>query len=240
MEENKKTRVCLFIRVSSDKQNEERQVKELNDYCSARGYFIVDTIKNTISGKREAAKRPDIKELRAKASNKEFDKVIVTELSRLGRRAHDIRDTINHLHQNNICVLFKNLGIESLDENGKESFVTNIIISIYAELAQEEIRILAERTRSGLRLAVSKGKKLGRKEGMRFNTGKILSQYPELILDIDSGKSLNECVKNGKITEANNLSKNTVIKVKRILKSLKLSRYSFWLYWAENNKKQKS
>jgi DNA invertase Pin-like site-specific DNA recombinase len=37
-----------------------------------------------------------------------------------------------------------------MDDRGNESFVTNIIIAIYSELAQEEKRILSERIKSGM------------------------------------------------------------------------------------------
>lgn len=208
-EVNLKNRVCLFIRVSSDKQDYDRQVNELNAYCASKGFQVTKTIATVISGRKLS--RPDIIELKESADKKEFDKVIVMELSRLGRRARDIRGTLDHLHSNGISVLFKNLSIESLDDNGNESFVTNIIIAIYAELAQEEVRLLSERIKSGLRNAVNvKGKTLGRKEGSK-NAVNPLEKYPELIKSIQDKKSLSECMK------LHDVSKGTVIMVKKLL-----------------------
>lgn len=206
-----KNRVCLFIRVSSDKQDYDRQVNELNDYCTGKGLQVTKTIATVISGRK--LNRPDIVELKEAADQKEFDKVIVMELSRLGRRSKDIRGTLDHLHSNGISVLFKNLSIESLDDKGNESFVTNIIIAIYAELAQEEVRLLSERIKSGLRNTVKvNGTKLGRKGPNKISP---IDSYPELVVSINAGKSLNECMKD------HNVSKNTVIKIKRIIESQK-------------------
>jgi DNA invertase Pin-like site-specific DNA recombinase len=91
----------------------------------------------------------------------------VTEISRIGRNARDIRNTIDLLHRKKIAVVFKNLGVlESLDEIGNESFMTNIIDGIYSELTQEEKRILSERIRSGFAEARKKGR-LGRPLGAK-------------------------------------------------------------------------
>jgi DNA invertase Pin-like site-specific DNA recombinase len=205
---NHPIKICLFIRVSSDLQNVERQLRELTEYCEQRSYQITKTISTTITGKKEGKNRPDIQELFASANNKIFSKVLVTEISRLGRKARDIRATIDYLHSRKISVIFKNLGgLESLDENGNETFVTNIIIGIYSELAQEETRILGERTKSGLVLAVKKGRTLGRPQG-QADSKSILKQYSKLANDLKEGLSLNQCMK------LHSVSKNTVIKPK--------------------------
>ena len=212
MNQVKQNSVCLFVRVSTDKQNQDRQINDLNNYCSSRGYIIAKTISSTISGTKTINDRPDLKELFQAAKDKSFHKVIVTELSRLGRNSKDIRNTIDYLHKLKIPVVFQNLGgMESLDENGEETFVTNIIISIYGELAQEERRILSERVKSGMNQAKSDGKLIGRKKGSTKTKNDLLSSYPKLVADLKNGLSLNQCVK------LHSVSKNTVIKLKKLL-----------------------
>src|ERR1035437_7293796 len=156
-----------------------------------RNYEVTLIISTTISGGKEAAKRHDLKELFAAADKKPFTKVLVTEISRLGRKSKDIRATMDYLHLRNIAIMLKNLGgLESLDQLGNETFVTNIIISIYAELAQEDRRILVERTKSGLQKAIKKGKTLGRKIGSGMNGKEILKKYSKLAAHIKEGLSL--------------------------------------------------
>ena len=211
---NQPIRICLFIRVSSDLQSTERQHRELNEYCQSHNFEVTKIISSAITGKKEGKQRPDLVELFDCANKKMFDKVLVTEISRLGRKARDIRSTIDYLHKRKISVIFKNLGgLESLDEHGNESFVTNIIVGIYSELAQEETRILGERTKSGLVTARKNGKILGRPTGHTDNK-KILKRYSKLVTDLHSKLSLNKCM------AIHNVSKNTVIKVKRILKGM--------------------
>lgn len=203
--------ICLFVRVSSLKQEFGRQVSELNEYADKNGYLIVKTIATKISGNSNSDERVDLQNLLESASKGEFKKVIVTEVNRLGRKAKDIRSTIDKLHALGISIVFKNLsGIESLVD-GKESFVTNIIIAIYSELAQEERRILIERINSGLAEAKRKGKTLGRKIGSSETQIEFLKKYSSLIKDIKNGISLNKCMK------IHNVSKNTIIKVKKLI-----------------------
>jgi len=205
-------KVCLFIRVSTNKQDTDRQLLELTDYCKSHNYIVAKKIATTITGSKTKNDRPDLQELFEGAKRKEFEKVIVTEISRLGRNAKDIRNTIDTLHKYKIPIVFKNLGgLESVNENGNEAFVTNIIIAIYSELAQEEKRMLSERVKSGLVNARAKGKQIGRAKGSIINNSELLKQYSKLVIDLQKGFSLNQCIK------LHDVSKNTVIKVKKAL-----------------------
>lgn len=209
---NKSTRVCLFIRVSTQQQDYDRQILELTQYCKDRGLTITKTIATKISGTKKYDERPDVQELFQAAKAKLFDKVVVSEISRIGRNARDIRNTINYLHDRRISIVFKNLGgLESLDDTGNESFVTNIIIAIYSELAQEEKRILSVRIKSGLDNAKAKGKHIGRPEGTTMEKEDILKKYPRLAKDLKNGLSLIAAMK------VHKLSKGTIIKVKKII-----------------------
>jgi len=203
------TKVCLLIRVSSEKQDTRRQLIELTGFCKKNKFTVARTISSTISGAKN--NRPDIKELLAAAKRKEFTKVLVTEISRLGRKAKDIRNTIDRLHEMKVSVVFKNFaGLESLDERNNETFVTNIIISIYAELAQEEGKLISERTKSGLVAAKKRGAVLGRPKGKEKHAV-FLKRYPRLINDLNKGLTLRQCEK------LHGVSRNTVIKVKKLI-----------------------
>ncbi len=175
--------------------------------------MITKVIATKITGTKTLADRQDLQELLSAANRNEFQKVIVTEISRIGRNARDIRNTIDLLHRQKIAVVFKNLGgLESIDENGNESFVTNIIIAIYSELAQEEKRILSERIKSGLAEARRKGKRMGRPSGGE-DLNVMKKKYSKLILDLQKGNSLTECCK------LHDLSRNTVIKIKKLIEA---------------------
>lgn len=208
-------RACLFIRVSTDKQDYQRQIFELNEFCLLKNLDITETIATKITGTKTFQEREDLQQLFKSAASKRFDKVVVSEISRIGRNAKDIRHTIDYLHSKKIAIVFRNLGgLESLDDKGNESFVTNIIISIYSELAQEEKRILSERIKSGLVNARYKGKQIGRPEGKQEDEV-LLKKYSRLAADLRKGLSLSQCQK------LHAVSRNTAIKVKRLLPAIK-------------------
>lgn len=206
------TRICVFIRVSTHLQDYGRQHAELMEWCSAKGYLVTKVVAGTVSGTKRNAERVDITELKASAFRGEFDKVLVTEISRLGRNADQIRAVIRFLHELKIPVIFKNLGcIESLDEKGEEAFVSNLIIAIHAEQAQEEKRLLRERIVSGLANAARKGKQIGRPAGVE-TAEDTLSKYPSLTKDIAAGISVRKCMK------IHSVSMTTIVKVKRLMR----------------------
>ncbi len=107
---SEQTKVCLFIRVSTQVQDYNRQISDLTAYCQQKGYYISKTIATKITGTKTLVERQDLQELLAAANRNEFTKVIVTEISRIGRNARDIRNTIDQLHRKRIAVVFKNLG----------------------------------------------------------------------------------------------------------------------------------
>lgn len=205
-------KACLFIRVSTQVQDYDRQISDLTAYCQQKNYVIAKVIATKITGTKTFADRQDLQELLAAANRNEFQKVIVTEISRIGRNARDIRNTIDQLHRKGVALVFKNLGgLESIDENSNESFVTNIIIAIYSELAQEEKRILSERIKSALAEVRRKGlKKLGRPTG-GDDINSVKKKYSKLICDLKKGHSLTECSK------LHDVSRNTVIKIKKLI-----------------------
>jgi DNA invertase Pin-like site-specific DNA recombinase len=203
-------RICLFLRVSTHRQEVERQRTELMAYCDQRGFDVVHTIASIVSGRKRSHEREDVQELLYMAKKRMFTKVVVTEVSRIGRNAKDIQLIIDTLHSFGVSVVFKNLGgLESL-ENGKTSFVVNIIIAIYAEMAEEDLKLLSNRIKSGLVHAKSKGKQLGRPRGP-VPTDEVVKRYPKLVKDILAGESLTRC------QLLHNVSRTTVVKVKKLV-----------------------
>ena len=182
---------------------------ELGAFCQSRNYGIAHTIATVISGRVRFPNRPDVQELLSMAKAHKFEKVVVTEISRLGRNAADIRYILDALHQHGVSVVFKNLGIESLD-NGIPSFGINIILAVYAELTQEEVRTLSERIKSGLEHAKRKGKRIGRPKGT-MDSEALLNRYARMVRDLRSGLSIR------KTAAIHDVCQATVIKVKKAM-----------------------
>lgn len=208
-----KNKVCILARVSTSHQNPDHQVEALQSYCMLRGYEITHIISTIVTGNTSNQKRDDITELLCEARKGKFSKVVVTEVSRIGRRAAEIRKVLDELHSLGVSVVFKQLGVESLDEDGRPTFIGNIVIAIYSELAQYEREQLSDRIKSGLAHARKKGKVIGRVKGSIESPQEILTKYKSVVRALKDGLSLRQ------IEKIHSVSRTTVCKVKRALEA---------------------
>lgn len=77
-------KAALWTRVSTKKQNIERQVAELEAYAQRRGFQVVLTICETVSGSARKVDRPGLEQVLYLARRGEITEVVSLELSRLG------------------------------------------------------------------------------------------------------------------------------------------------------------
>ena len=76
----------IFTRVSKNVQNYQRQIDDLTVYATKQGWTVIGVIAEKISGSRSNEDRDGIAQLLESASLGKFKKVLVSEVSRLGRR----------------------------------------------------------------------------------------------------------------------------------------------------------
>jgi DNA invertase Pin-like site-specific DNA recombinase len=149
-------RAAIYARVStSNGQNPEMQVRELEEYCARRGWTPADRYADSgISGAKDS--RPQLNRLMADARRRSFDTVVVYRYDRFAR---SLRQLINALEE------FRSLGIDfvSLHE-GVDTSTANgrLVFGIFASIAEFERELIRSRVRSGLAAARAKGKKPGR------------------------------------------------------------------------------
>lgn len=201
--------VCLLVRVSTTKQDYNRQITELETFCQQTNYEVVHTVKSIVTGNTANRNREDITELLNFAKTGIFKKVVVTEISRLGRRPNEIRAVLDQLHSLKIPVVFRQLGVESLDEEGREGLISRLIVSIHSEIAQNERELLSQRIKSGLDHVRQNGTRLGRPVGTTVDDEQLLRKYKKLTQDLAAGISLRKCEK------IHGVCRTTVAKVKR-------------------------
>jgi DNA invertase Pin-like site-specific DNA recombinase len=204
-------KVCILARVSRSHQNPEHQLNTLRQYCERNSLEVVHEISSTVKGSTSNQKREDIKELLLEAKKKPFEKVIVSELSRLGRKPAEVRKTLDELHGLGISLVFTQLGVESLDADGKPTFISSLIIAIHSELAQHETQQLGERIKSGLQLARKQGKKIGRQKGSTESADDFLQKHRKVVKAIEQGLSLRQ------IQKLHGTSRTTISKIKQAL-----------------------
>jgi len=156
-------KVALYVRVSTTKQEEENQLRQLREYCSKSSWDIYDEYKDFISGKEES--RPEYDRLFNEAHQKKFDVVLFWALDRFARSGTLF--TLQKLKE------LENLGISW--HSFTESYISSIgpwkdvVISIFATVAKLERERISDRTKAafgrndkGVVVAIKSGKKVGR------------------------------------------------------------------------------
>ena len=163
-----------YIRVSTDKQDLQKQEHLLLKYAQEHDMQITDFIKIEISSRKNTKERK-IDELLS--TLKEGDVLLAAELSRLGRNMFEVINIINQLGQNGVQVIFvRQPELSTTGQQGK------LLLAIYSYFAEAEREFISMRTRQGLAAAKASGKKLGRPKGSR-DKERVLDLHREQIIE---------------------------------------------------------
>ena len=78
-------KTVAFCRVSTSIQDYQRQYNELTALANSKGWQLVTTFAEKISGAKKNAERTELMKMVDYVKSHNINKVLVTELSRLGR-----------------------------------------------------------------------------------------------------------------------------------------------------------
>ena len=186
-------KVVLLARVSTDKQEYDRQVNELMDYCNRVGWCIEAVFCNKVSGAKKLEERAEIVELIHYVQENSIDKVVCLEISRLGRNTLEALKVIQLLTENGVSLYVKNYNLETLTD-GKVNPVASLICTILLEIASMERLTIKERMASGRDQYISKckkdGIKMGRPASYRKSDDTYKHEYSKEITLLKKGISL--------------------------------------------------
>ena len=89
-------KAVIYARVSSttDRQNTERQIADLTKYAEYKGMEISKVLEEKISGAKKNSERPVFDEAINFCKTNKVDILLVSELSRLGRNAFEVLETL--------------------------------------------------------------------------------------------------------------------------------------------------
>lgn len=161
-----------YIRVSTDKQDLEKQKHLLLEYAQSHQLLISEFINVEISSRKNTQERR-IDELLLKLQ--QGDRLVVAELSRLGRNMLETLNIINQLGEKGVSIIF--VRQPELSTTGPH---TKLLLAIYSYFAESERDFISIRTRQGLAAAKAQGKQLGRPQGSR-NKVRQLDPYKNQI-----------------------------------------------------------
>jgi len=150
-------RAAIYVRVSTDKQTVENQLRELKQIAERRGWQVVEEYHDAgISGAKGREQRPGLDRMLKDASRRRFDVVMAWAIDRLGRSLIDLLGTIQGLEASGVDLFLEQQAIDTTTAAGKLMFQ---VTGAFAEFERSMIR---QRVKAGLRRAVEQGKQLGR------------------------------------------------------------------------------
>ena len=187
--------VVILSRVSTNTQDNQRQVIELTEYSNKMGWGVVKVFEEKISGVKKNEEREVLTELISFVKNNNINKVLCWELSRLGRNSLEVLKTIEILNQNNISLYIHNYKIETLNEDGKTNPMTNFLIQVLTSVSEMERITIRQRIKSGYDVYRSKGGKVGRTQGFRKSEQTILSENKDVVKLLKQGFSVRKVMK---------------------------------------------
>lgn len=167
-------KVIGYIRVSSDKQDLEKQRHLLWEYTQTHQLLIQEFVRVEISATKSLRERR-LDELLAMLETD--DTLLVAELSRLGRNMLETLNLVNALIEKGVKLIF--VRQPELSTDGPHG---QLLLAIYGHFAQTEREYISLRTKQGLAAARAQGKVLGRPKGSK-NKERVLDPFRAEILD---------------------------------------------------------
>jgi DNA invertase Pin-like site-specific DNA recombinase len=148
-----------YLRVSTESQDLKNQKFTILEYAARKKFPIDHFVEIQISSRRTPQQR-GIDGLLERLAPK--DRLIVSELSRLGRSLGQVIHIVDELLRRKIRFTAIK---EDIHFEGMQDLQTKVMIALFGLFAEVERDLISERTREGLAAARAKGRMLGRPKG---------------------------------------------------------------------------
>ncbi len=148
-------KIALYLRVSSDIQDYNRQETELTAKALSDGKEIAYIFNDKISGFKDDKDRPDLNKMLQLTSD-EIQEIYISELSRLSRNPTYLKILIDRFTEKGINIYSYSQNINTLNREGRTDFMTSLLISILSEYSAYEITLRNFRVKSGKNESITK------------------------------------------------------------------------------------
>ena len=144
-------KAILLCRVSTDTQDYEAQISDLKRYAESKGMTECYVVATKESGFKNITEREGwVLTKEYFETHPDYDTLIATEISRLGRRETAIAEIKEYLEINKKSLFIKDLDLQLLD-HGKKKPESDIVFSVFASMATTEMSVKKERFRRAKR-----------------------------------------------------------------------------------------
>lgn len=184
--------VAILTRVSKESQSFDRQIADLRVHAKKNSYTILGEYNEKITGAAKNQDRKAWNELMELVQTKRLDKVLVWELSRLGRNTLEVLKTLEALHEHKVSLYIQNYNIETLNTDGSLNPMSQLMVTMLAEFSRTERALIQQRLESGYRKHLENGGAVGRKKGVAMNTEQLLNKHKDVVKFLKKGRSVRE------------------------------------------------
>ena len=211
-------RAVIYSRVSTEgnRQDTERQTNELIEYANKMGYELVEVYEEKVSGYKKNEDRPIFSRMLEEIEKGAIDKVLVWELSRIGRSVIQSLQNIQLLTDKKVSIYIKNFNLETLNDDKTPNSLSMFMVQILFSVANMEAQLTKSRMVSGYRNHINNGGKVGRKSGSIETEEETIQKHSDVLKLLKKKLSIRQ------ISGLTNKSTNTVLKVKSTAHKLQM------------------
>jgi DNA invertase Pin-like site-specific DNA recombinase len=206
------TKAVIYSRVSSEgnRQDTERQTNELVEYANKMGYELVEVYEEKVSGYKKNEDRPVFSKMLDDLESQKIDKVLVWELSRIGRSVIQSLQNIQLLTDKKVSIYIKNFNLETLNDDKTPNSLSMFMVQILFSVANMESQMTKNRMESGYRAHIKKNgsKSVGRKLGSIETEEETIQKHSDILKLLKRKLSIRQ------ISGLTKKSTNTVMKVR--------------------------
>ena len=203
-------KAVIYSRVSSEgnRQDTERQTNELIEYANKMGYELVGVYEEKVSGFKKNEDRPIFSRMLEEIEKGTIDKVLVWELSRIGRSVIQSLQNIQLLTDKKVSIYIKNFNLETLNDDKTPNSLSMFMVQILFSVANMEAQLTKSRMVSGYRNHIKNGGKVGRKSGSIETEEETIQKHTDIVKLLKKNLTIRQ------ISGLTNKSTNTILKVK--------------------------
>ena len=204
-------KAIIIARCSTNetKQDVTRQTLELTSKYDNQ-YNIVKSFAYYQSGTKNNDKNQEMLEY---AIENNIENILVTEISRIGRKVVSVLRFIEECSENKINVIIDNYNLNSLNKDKTVNTITQLILNISASISAIELQETKRRLDSGRNKFIRENgySALGRKKGSTKDSTKLKTEHADIVKFLKQGQSVRNIMK------LTSKSSGTVQKVKKLL-----------------------
>lgn len=165
-------RVAFYVRVSSDEQMVENQLRDLRAVAESKNWTITKIYADQgLSGAKGREGRPGLDQLMTDVQAGHFDMVAAWSVDRLGRSMRDLINFLVFIQEAKVELYLHKQNLDTSTPSGR------LLFGMLGLIAEFERAILIERTNAGLARAKAAGKRLGKAPPTPELLGAVKARY---------------------------------------------------------------